>query len=164
MESIPDRAAAVLARHPSPAVSLLELAAILKDDTPGVPIESGVILDSLKRCPSRFRVVRGGSGLRSLAGTLGVTGSSSVVGREWSGDPESPHPTLARSGPWILGLDPPRPGGSPPAMEILRATLGFLGQRLDEDSGRSVARWMGFLEECTRIGERARSPRSPQLG
>jgi len=159
VESIPDRAAAVLARHPSPAVSLQELALILKDDAPGRSMRPAVVLDTLIRCPERFRVVQATAGLRSLSATLRATESTPGLAAPRGGT----YGTVAQAGPWILGLETPRSGG-PATLDILRATLGYLGQRLDEESGRSVARWMTLVMECGRVGENLRMPRATPDG
>jgi hypothetical protein len=150
MDSILDRAAGVLARHPAPAVPLAELARLLADDMPGVAVSPVHLLTTVERCPSRFRVVRATAGRRSLADTVRkgfVVGGEPVdrIGESRARAGEFP------GGPWIIGLDGGPHARPRSALRTLRSSLAYLGLRVDEGSACAVARWMGLVHECGRL-------------
>jgi hypothetical protein len=156
MDRILDLAATTLARNPAPALPLEELFRLLKDDAPGVALSLQSLLAVLARSPERFRVVRAAPGWTSLLGTL-----NHVAGVRERPEP-SPQRTLDAAlvaveyGPWIIGLDPGADGDrpTPRPLRTLRASVAYLGRRLDGDSAVALARWLGLLAENGRVRAR----------
>jgi hypothetical protein len=156
MDRILDLAATTLARNPAPALPLEELFRLLKDDAPGVALSVQSLLAVLSRSPERFRVVRAAPGWRRLLGTMNQVAG----GQERPSLPARHAPiealAVAYAGPWIIGFEagvdagrsPPRP------LRTLRATVAYLGRRLDGDSAVALARWLGLLAENGRLRDR----------
>lgn len=156
MDRILDLAATTLARHPAPALPLDELFRLLKDDAPGVALSLQSLLSMLARSPGRFRVVRVAPGWRCLIGTL-----DHLAGVRERPDSRAPRPldrALAglEPGPWIIGLEAglDAEGAARRPLRTLRASVAYLGRRLDADSPVALARWLGLLAENGRVRAR----------
>jgi len=143
MEPFVDHAAQVLARSPAPALPVDELLRVLLADAPGSIVREDVLIHALQASPDRFRLVRAEPGRQSLKGVLAES-SSPTQG-----------PSLP-SGPWVIGLGPEHTADRGRLLARLRASLVYLGRRLDEGSASALVRWLGLLAECRRVGERIR--------
>ncbi len=147
MEPVLSHVAAILARHPSPAMPLAELIRHLHSDGPGVVPSEDALLRALARDQVRFRVVRAAPGMRSLGSRIAEPEPAGAS--YWSG-------TVA-PGPWIIGAPGSTPSRRPRFLTQVRAALAHLGRCLDEGSAAALARWLGMLAECGRLGEGAQA-------
>ena len=130
MQTLADRAAETLARHPAPALPLDELVHQVRDGG-AVVIGPEVLLRALEARPDLFRVLdpwRGPWRLASMRGRL---------------------PTLGHWPQWIVGLGPQPPAGGPAAR--LKASLAWLGRTVDDRSVLDLVRWLGMVREGERL-------------
>ncbi|UCC26115.1 MAG: hypothetical protein JSU98_03225 [Gemmatimonadales bacterium] len=121
------------ASHESPAIPFVTLVERLRSQGAAVTDE---ILARILSEP--------GSGARIVDPWLGLQHAL----RSYLGDDRS------RPGPWVIldpddGEDPPDP--HTPAPVQLRRALIELGRHLDVRSSRDVARWIGLVEEASRL-------------
>jgi hypothetical protein len=132
MQSLADRAAQILTRLGQPALSLGELARMIRES--GAQVSETVLVRSLLAEPDRFRVIEP---WRS-------------VGRTQSEAQDPPTPTT-----WIVAAA----GGESaarPALRRLSASVLQLGWRVDAASAPDTARWFAMVLETERFRERAR--------
>ncbi len=163
MDRILDLASAALARNPAPALSLEELIRLVRDDAPGVALSSQSLLAGLTRCPERFRIVRAATGWRCLLGTLDHAAAVRERGDTRACSDGMPLPNTQR-GPWVIGLDrTAEPPGSR-VLRTLRASVAYLGHRLDGESAVALSRWLGLLAENARVRARLRAVTSLASG
>lgn len=124
MQTLADRAAAVLARHPAPALPLDELVDQVRGA--GAVVGPEVLLRALEARPDLFRVLDPWRG-------------------PWRRAP-SPHRARPVAGPrWIVGL-----AALPHARDAgarLKASLSWLGRTVDERSALDLVRWLGMVRE-----------------
>ena len=127
MQTLADRAAQSLARHPSPALSLDELVDQVRDS--GAVVGPDVLLRALEARPDLFRVLDPWrEAWRSAAPRLG-----------------------GRAGPrWVVGLRPESAAATAPGAR-LRASLTWLGRTVDERSVLDLVRWLGMVLEGERL-------------
>jgi len=147
MEPFIDHAAQVLARSPAPALPVDELLRVLLADAPGSIVREEVLIHALQAQPDRFRLVRAIHSGQSLQGVLGESATLTAGAR------------LSR-GPWVIGLGPEQTADRGRLLARLRASLVYLGRRLDEGSASAMVRWLALLAECRRVGDRIRQAAS----
>lgn len=135
METLADRAARALARHPAPALPLDELLRQVRSG--GAAVGPDVLLRALAARPDRFRLLDPWRGAWRSA-------ERSARGRR------DPHPSAAT--PWVVGLG--ASGGERGAGARLRASLSHLGRTVDERSVTDLMRWVGLVREGERLGLR----------
>ena len=126
MQTLADRAAATLARHPAPALPLDELVDQVRDG--GTVVGPDILLRALEARPDLFRVLD-----------------------PWRGPWRcgSPRARCAPGPRWIVGLGPgPRVLG--PASR-LKASVAWLGRTVDERSALDLVRWLGMVREGERL-------------
>lgn len=164
MDRILDLASDVLARNPAPALSLDELFRLVRDDAPGAALSSQSLLAGLARCPERFCIVSAAPGWRCLLGTL----DRSATVRERG--PRGPRPLPGsflgtHPGPWVIGLDRATDPTGSRGYRTLRASVAYLGHRLDGESALALSRWLGLLAENARVRARlgTLTPLAPRL-
>jgi hypothetical protein len=129
MQSLADRAAETLARHPAPALPLDELVDQVRDG--GAVVGPDVLLRALEARPDLFRVLD-----------------------PWRGPWRCASPRARAAAPlrlprWIVGIGPyPRAGGTGGR---LKASLAWLGRTVDERSVLDLVRWLGMVREGERL-------------
>lgn len=147
METLVERVARVTADHPSPALPLHELRAMVGGS--GVAVTEDVLLQALDRARTRIRVLDPWRGpWRSLV----------RPGRRSGFPSDDPLPGSLTLEPWVVaGPGAPGGGGESTVLGRMRGTLVHLGWVLDERSPVDMARWCGQVREGRRIRDRVRS-------
>jgi hypothetical protein len=121
METLADRAAQSLTRHPAPALPIDELTEQVRGG--GTAVGADVLLRALEARPDLFRVLD-----------------------PWRG-PWRPAARAARGARWVVPLGPATLDRDPSAR--LKASVVHLGRTLDERSVTDLARWLGMVREMT---------------
>jgi hypothetical protein len=129
MQSLADRAAETLARHPAPALPLDELVDQVRDG--GAVVGPEVLLRALEARPDLFRVL---DPWRGPWRCTSLRTRASCVGR-W---PQ-----------WVVGLGPHPRADGPGAR--LKASLAWLGRTVDDRSVLDLVRWLGMVREGERL-------------
>lgn len=149
MDALVDRATRAAHHHPAAALSLSQLAGLVRDA--GARIPDDVLLQALQADPRRFRIVDPWRGPWSLLRRWAQR-ASTHSGRT---RPHAPIPGLV-DGPKVvprLGAGARRSG---PAGRLpqLRRTLVRLGWSVDDSSPMDLARWQRLVLEGRRAGDR----------
>lgn len=136
MQTLADRAAETLARHPAPALSLDELVQQVRGG--GTVVGPDVLLRALEARPDLFRVLDPWRGPWRRA---------------------SPRSWTPAATPWVVGLGRyPRVDG--PAGR-LKASVAWLGRTLDDRSVLDLVRWLGMVREGERLNRAGLAPTPP---
>lgn len=146
MESLPDVAYRILARHPAPALPLRELHRQVALARPGPTPTAESLLARIRSRRRSFRI------LDPWRGPWRVLRSRSD---------EATRRALRDAGlglePWVMAADrtaegqPDRPD---PAVPLLRTTMHHLSLAIDRDSASALARWILLLREERAIRRR----------
>lgn len=144
MDTVAERAHRVLARQPTPALSVRELHRLMSGELGGPSPPRELFLHQLRRRPDLFRVLRPWRGPWSglVAPESGRPGAPPVV-----------TDLQVDSGAWVVptgGSGPPE-GEPDSATRTLRATLLAVGRDVDEGSLLALTRWMGMVREGRRV-------------
>lgn len=127
MDSIASRAAAVLARHPAPALRLTSLLELLDRDGPRLYVNAEALRRILERYPHTFRF------LDPWRGPWGQT-RDRADGGPGSGEP------------WVVIVRDPGGGVSPPpGLVKMRESVRWLAAGVDPRSPLQVARAHGLV-------------------
>jgi hypothetical protein len=122
METLADRAAQSLTRHPAPALPIDELTEQVRGG--GVAVGAGVLLRALEARPDLFRVLD-----------------------PWRGPWRSAARPAGQDTRWVVSLGRSTLDRDPRAR--LKASVVHLGRTLDERSVTSLARWLGMVREMS---------------
>jgi hypothetical protein len=138
MQTLADRAAETLARHPAPALPLDELVHQVRDG--GAAVGPDVLLRALAARPDLFRVLDPWRG-------------------PWRASMRARPPVEGRWPQWVVGVGPlPHAGGS---AARLKASLAWLGRTLDDRSALDLVRWLGMVREGERLSRAGVQPQLP---
>lgn len=128
MQTLADRAAEALARHPAPALPLDELVHQVRDG--GTLVGPEVLMRALEARPDLFRVLDPWRGPWRPAARA----------RAQAGDPWPR---------WVVGIGAqPRVSG---AGGRLKSSVAWLGRTVDERSVVDLVRWLGMVREGDRL-------------
>jgi hypothetical protein len=140
MDTLADRAAQSLNRHPAAALPLEELSDQVRGG--GVAVGTGVLLRALEARPDLFRVLDPWRG----PWRPGTRPTDAKARQRGSGAPgAAPDPAGAR---WVVGLGRATLDRDP--VGRLKASVAHLGRTLDERSVTDLARWLGMVREMAR--------------
>ncbi len=150
MQSLLHSARRILERHPAPALPFAELHRLLSEERAGPPPRPSFLLELMRARPGDFRI------LDPWRGPWQPVARSSFGGRE-----RPYHRRLREAGAamdvWVLAAgrrDGPDVGEVSPTVRRLRESLHWLGRRVDADSPRALARWLGLVGREDRLRAR----------
>ena len=163
MQSLVERAAAVLRRQTVPRLPLRELLRLLRDS--GVVVSEPVLIRALSGAPDRFRLVEP---WRALARRRGSRRAPPFTGRVREGPAGGRAEERNGELPWeedlwvlpSLAREPAdAPSGERVALGRMRSSLVGLGWSVDATSSRDLSRWVALVREA----ESFRSRLSPDV-
>lgn len=146
MESLPDVAYRILARHPAPALPFRELHRQVALARAGPTPTAGTLLARIRSRRRRFRI------LDPWRGPWEVLRSR---------PDDATRRALRDAGlalePWVTTADPDgraQPGAAGSTVPLLRTTMHHLSLAIDPDSASALARWILLLREERAIRRR----------
>jgi hypothetical protein len=143
METLAERAAQSLTRHPAPALPIDELSEQVRGG--GAMVGAGVLLRALEARPDLFRVLDPWRGpWRSATRPDARRGAGERSALETAG---------AR---WVVHLGRAATDRNPGAR--LKASVVHLGRTLDERSVTDLVRWLGMVREMSPARAAAATP------